>query len=153
MHSARSQQIRDIPIAGAVTAIWRKGRWFCDGKKTFSEATAQVPAYARSTGRLRDALVAVVTSSGWAASEVAAAFSVSWWLVQTTLTADAALMSDVDTMVVRRIGTDEHRFHRVRYFQVSHRGVAPSRAGGCPRSSIWTPAGSSASSRVAATPG
>jgi len=118
VHLSRSQRVRDIPLAGKATAIWRKGRWFCDGKKTFSEATAQVPAYARSTGRLREALVAVVTSSGWAASEVAAAFSVSWWLVQTTLTADAALISDVDTMVVRRIGIDEHRFRRVRYFRL-----------------------------------
>jgi len=71
-----------------VTAIWRKRRWFCDNpacrKKTFSEATAQVPAYARSTGRLREALVAAVTTSGRAASDVATAFSVSWWLVQTT---------------------------------------------------------------------
>jgi len=40
---------------------------------------------------------------------------VSWWLVQTTLTAAAALITDVDTMLVRRIGIDEHRFRRVRY--------------------------------------
>jgi len=96
-----------------VSAIWRERRWFCDypacSKKTFSEATAQVPAYARSTGRLREALVAAVTTSGRATSEVAIAFSVSWSLVQTTLTAAAALITDVDTMVVRRIGIDEHR--------------------------------------------
>jgi transposase len=122
VHSSRSQRIRDIPVGGEVSAIWRKRRWFCDspacGKKTFSEATAQVPAYARSTGRLREALVAAVTTSGRAASEVAAAFSVSWWLVQTTLTAAAALITDVDTMLVRRIGIDEHRLRRVRYFRL-----------------------------------
>jgi transposase len=77
-----------------------------------------VSAYARSTGRLREALVAAVTTSGRAASEVAAAFSVSWWLVQRTLTAAAALITDVDTVVVRRIGIDEHRFRRVRYFRL-----------------------------------
>ena len=85
VHSSRSQRIRDIPVGGEVTAIWRKHRWFGDNtacsKKTFSEASAQVPAYARSTGRLREALVAAATTSGRAASEVAAAFSVSWWLV------------------------------------------------------------------------
>jgi transposase len=122
VHSSRSQRVRDIPVGGEVSAIWRKRRRFCDntacGKRTFSEATAQVPAYARSTGRLREALVAAVTTSGRAASEVAAAFSVSWWLVQTTLTAAAALITDVDTMVVRRIGIDEHRFRRVRYFRL-----------------------------------
>jgi len=46
---------RGSPYGGEVSAIWRKRRWFCDypacSKKTFSEATAQVPAYARSTGR------------------------------------------------------------------------------------------------------
>jgi len=122
VHSSRSQRIRDIPVGGEVSAIWRKRRWFCDNtacrRRTFSEATAQVPAYARSTGRLREALVAAVTTSGRAASEVAAAFSVSWWLVQTTLTAAAALISDVDTMLVRHIGIDEHRFRRVRYFRL-----------------------------------
>jgi len=102
-----------------VSAIWRRRRWFCDNtacsKKTFSEATAQVPAYARSTGWLREALVAVVTTSGRAASEVAAAFSVSWWLVQTDWTPAAALITDIDTMLVRHIGIDERRLRRVRY--------------------------------------
>ncbi len=122
VHSSRSQRIRDIPVGGEVTAIWRKHRWFGDNtacsKKTFSEASAQVPAYARSTGRLREALVAAATTSGRAAREVATAFSVSWWLVQTTLTAAAALITAVDTMVVRRIGIDEDRFRRVRYFRL-----------------------------------
>lgn len=35
----------------------------------------------------------------------------------TTLTVAAALITDVDTVVVRRIGIDEHRFRRVRYFR------------------------------------
>jgi len=122
VHSSRSQRIRDIPVGGEVTAIWRKHRWFGDNtacsKKTFSEASAQVPAYARSTGRLWEALVAAATTSGRAAREVATAFSVSWWLVQTTLTAAAALITAVDTMVVRRIGIDEDRFRRVRYFRL-----------------------------------
>jgi len=30
VHSTRSQCVRDIPLAGEVTAIWRKRRWFCD---------------------------------------------------------------------------------------------------------------------------
>ncbi|SDY89057.1 Helix-turn-helix domain of transposase family ISL3 [Modestobacter sp. DSM 44400] len=52
---------------------------------TFSDVTHQVPAYARSTARLCQALVAAVVGSGRAASEVARAHRVSWWLVQTTL--------------------------------------------------------------------
>jgi transposase len=30
VHSTRLQRVRDIPVAGQVTAIWRKRRWFCD---------------------------------------------------------------------------------------------------------------------------
>ncbi|MDV7090994.1 ISL3 family transposase [Rhodococcus opacus] len=122
VHSSRSQRVRDIPVAGEVTVIWRKRRWFCVTatcpKRTFSESTEQVPPYARSTMRLREALVTAVTRAGRAASEVAASFSVSWWLVQAMLTAAAALIDDVDTLVVRRVGIDEHRFRRVRYFRL-----------------------------------
>ena len=122
VHSSRSQRVRDIPVAGEVTVIWRKRRWFCVTatcpKRTFSESTEQVPPYARSTMRLREALVTAVTGAGRAAREVAASFSVSWWLVQATLTAAAALIDDVDTLVVRGVGIDEHRFRRVRYFRL-----------------------------------
>ncbi|WP_251045410.1 helix-turn-helix domain-containing protein [Arthrobacter sp. ISL-5] len=52
---------------------------------TFTEETAQVPRRARSTRRLRDALVAAVIGSGRAAAEAASSFGVSWWLVQRAL--------------------------------------------------------------------
>ncbi len=38
--------------------------------------------------------------------------------MQTTLTAAAALITDVDTIVGRRIEIDEHRLRRVRYFRL-----------------------------------
>jgi TnpA family transposase len=44
-----------------------------------------VPRRARSTRRLRDALVAAVIGSGRAAAEAASSFGVSWWLVQRAL--------------------------------------------------------------------
>lgn len=60
-HSARLQRVRDVVVAGHVNVLWAKRRWFCDevlcARRTFSEATAEVPAYARSTSRLRQALV------------------------------------------------------------------------------------------------
>jgi transposase len=91
VHSRRRQRLRDLPVAGPTEVVWVKRRWFCDqarcGRRTFSEVTDQVPAFARSTARLCQSLVAAVVVSGRAASEVARAHRVSWWLVASTLTA------------------------------------------------------------------
>src|SRR3954470_12921703 len=98
-----------------------KRRWFCDQARcprgTFSEVTGQVPAFARSTARLCQALVAAVVVSGRAASEVARAHRVSWWLVVSMLTAAADLLTDPDDVLVRRLGVDEHRYRSVRFFR------------------------------------
>ncbi|MDQ0240159.1 MULTISPECIES: ISL3 family transposase [Arthrobacter] len=118
----RFQRIRDIPVAGAVEVLWSKYRWYCEepacGRLSFFESTAQVPARARSTGRLRDHLVDAVIRSGRAVSETAAAFAVSWWMVRAALT-EACVMTlpDVDELSPRMLGIDEHRFRSVRYFQ------------------------------------
>jgi len=72
--------------------------------------------------------------------------------VQTTLIAAAALISDVDTMLVRRIGIDEHRLRRVRYFRLPT-GAWRRHEPWMPSTTPTTPAGSSASSRAVATPG
>jgi transposase len=114
VHSRRRQRLRDLPVAGPVELVWAKRRWFCDqarcSRGTFSEVTDQVPAFARSTARLAQALVAAVVVSGRAASEVARAHRVSWWLVQSVLTAAADLIGDPDNVPVRRLGVDEHRY-------------------------------------------
>ena len=72
VHSRRRQRLRDVPVAGPLEVVWVKRRWFCDEPRcrrgTFSEVTAQVPAFARSTARLCQALVAAVVVSGRAAS-------------------------------------------------------------------------------------
>ncbi len=122
VHSRRRQRLRDVPVAGPVELVWVKRRWFCDQPRcrrgTFSEVTDQVPAYARSTARLCQALVTAVIVSGRAASEVARAHRVSWWLVQAMLTAAAdVLLPDPDQLPVRRLGIDEHRYRSVRYFR------------------------------------
>src|SRR5215213_2868658 len=100
VHSRRRQRLRDLPVAGPVELVWAKRRWFCDEPRcprgTFSEVTDQVPAYARSTARLAGALVAAVVVSGRAASEVARAHRVSWWLVASMLTAAAEMISNPD---------------------------------------------------------
>ncbi len=117
---------RDVPTGGPVELIWVKRRWFCDQGRcprgTFSEVTDQVPAFARSTARLCQALVAAVVVSGRAASEVARAHQVSWWLVASMLTAAADLLGDPDEVRVRRLGVDEHRYRSVRFFRDGNGG-------------------------------
>lgn len=121
VHSRRCQRVRDIPGGDGLIVIWRKRRWFCDNTdcaaKTFSEHTGQVPAYARSTIRFGDYVVDAVARCGRAVSEVAASCSVSWWLVQACLHTAVHALPQVDDLVVVRIGVDEHRFRRVRYFE------------------------------------
>ena len=121
VHSRRRQRVRDVPIGGPVEVVWCKRRWFCDevrcDRGTFAEFTEQVPRRARSTARLRAALLAAVVESGRAASEAARAHGVSWWLVQTAVTAAVVLLPDVDSRLVRRLGIDEHRYRSVRFFR------------------------------------
>ena len=121
VHSRRMQQVRDVPVAGAASVVWAKRRWFClepaCTQGTFWEATEQVPRYARSTTRLRDQVVSAVINSGRAASEVARAHGISWWLVQSALAAAAVVLPEVDDVPVTRLGIDEHRYRSVRWFR------------------------------------
>ncbi|MGP9615385.1 transposase, partial [Brachybacterium sp. AOP42-B2-9] len=48
---------------------------------------------------------------------VARAHGVSWWLVQSALSAAAVVLPDVDDVRVRRLGVDEHRYRSVRWFR------------------------------------
>lgn len=122
-HSKRRQRLRDIPVAGPAEVVWIKVRYFCDERlcprRTFCEATVQVPARARSTRRLHAALVAAVVSSGRAVTETAAPHGVSWWLVQKALTTAATKLPDIDALRPRMLGIDEHRFRSVRFFKDS----------------------------------
>jgi transposase len=117
----RHQRLRDVPVAGPAVVLWRKRRFFCDepacGRGSFTEATDEVPRRARSTARLRAALVDAVILSGRAAMEVAAVHGVSWWLVQKALDAAAATLPDVDALAPKRLGIDEHRYRSVRWFR------------------------------------
>lgn len=117
----RLQRVRDIPVAGAVEVVWSKRRWFCGEelcpRKSFSESAPQVPRFARSTVRLKDALVSAVIRSGRVVSETAASYGVSWWMVQQALHAAAFELPDVDRLRPRMLGIDEHRFRSVRFFK------------------------------------
>lgn len=77
VHARRAQVVRDVPVAGRVQVVWAKQRWVCAEagcvRGTFWQSTLQVPPRARSTARLKDALVAAVIDSGRSAREAAAA--------------------------------------------------------------------------------
>lgn len=121
VHSRRRQRLRDVPVAGRLEVVWVKRRWFCDEAPcpagTFTEATVEVPRRSRCTTRLRAALVHAVIVSGRAVSEVARAHGVSWWAVQAAVTTAAVVLPLVDTVPVRRLGIDEHRYRSVRFLR------------------------------------
>ncbi|WP_258067299.1 transposase family protein [Arthrobacter sp. GMC3] len=120
-HSGRQQRVRDIPVAGPVEVVWAKRRLLCDESscphKTFFEATLEVPARARTTSRLRSALVKAVVASGRAATETTTVHGVSWWRVQKALSMAAMKLPNVDLLRPRMLAIDEHRFRSVRFFK------------------------------------
>jgi transposase len=121
VHAWVMQRVRDIPHGGRVEVVVRKPRLVCAepacARRTFIAATDQLPLRARCTTRLRTALLAAVIDSGRAVAEVAADFRVAWWTVQATINAAAVLLPNIDQLYVRRLGIDEHRYRRVRWFR------------------------------------
>jgi transposase len=121
VHAWVMQRVRDIGHAGRVEVVVRKPRLVCAepacARRTFIAATDQLPLRARCTTRLRTALLAAVIDSGRAVAEVAADFRVAWWTVQATINAAAVLLPNIDQLYVRRLGIDEHRYRRVRWFR------------------------------------
>ena len=121
VHAWIVQRVRDIPHAGQLEVVVRKPRLVCAEPEcprgTFTAATEQLPVRARCTTRLRTALLSAVIDSGRAVAEVAAEHGVAWWTVQATVNAAAMLLPNVDELHVRRLGIDEHRYRRVRWFR------------------------------------
>ena len=121
VHAWVVQRVRDVPHAGRVEVVVRKPRLVCAEpacrRRTFTHTTTQLPTRARCTTRLRTAVLAAVIDSGRAVAEVAGELGVAWWTVQATVNAAAVLLPDVDDLWVRRLGIDEHRYRRVRWFR------------------------------------
>jgi transposase len=74
---------RDIPYGeDPIVVRWTKTRWRCRQdyceRSSFTEAVAQVPARARTTGRLRTQIGAAIGDAARSVAEVAAAHGVSW---------------------------------------------------------------------------
>ena len=121
VHAWVVQRVHDVPYAGRVEVLVCKPRLVCAEpacpRRTFTPASGQLPARARCTTRLKTALLAAVIDSGRAVSEVAADHGVAWWTVQATVNAAAVLLPEVDELQVSRVGIDEHRYRRVRWFR------------------------------------
>jgi transposase len=122
VHAWVKQRVRDIPAGGdVVEVVVRKPRMVCAEdrcwRKTFTQATEQLPARARCLARLREHLADAVLDSGRAVEEVAAGYGVAWWTVQDAVDAAVVELPEVDTLRVRHLGVDEHRFARARFFR------------------------------------
>ena len=77
----------------------------------------QVPLRARATTRLRTVVLDAVVRAGRVVSAVAATHGLSWWTVRRTVLDAAVLLTDPASVVVRRLGIDEHRYRSVRFYR------------------------------------
>jgi transposase len=126
VHQRVRQRLADVPVAGPVEVILVKRRFTCAeqlcSRQTFVEVSGQVPLRARVTTRLRAVVLDAVVTAGRVVAEVADAHGLSWWTVQKTVNTAAHRLTDPDTVLVRRLGIDEHRYRTVRFFRDEHGG-------------------------------
>src|SRR4051794_30080160 len=88
-------RLRDLPASGQRVQLWcRRRRLACREpacpRASFTQASAQVPARARLTTRLRARLAAAIVGSNRAVADVAAQHEVSWHTAHKALVAAAA---------------------------------------------------------------
>lgn len=125
VHQRTRQRLRDVPVPGhgasPVEVVVVKRRLVClepaCARRTFVQATQQVPLRARVTARLRELVLDAVVDGGRAVSAVAAEHDLGWWTVMSQVAFAALLLADPDTVAVRRLGIDEHRYRSVRYYR------------------------------------
>jgi len=110
---------KDIPYGeNRIVLRWKRTRWRCREdycvRGSFTEAIEQVPARARTTGRLRTQIGAAIGDAARSVVETAAAHGVSWPTAHRVFIAHAQrLMSDPEP--VRVLGIDETRRAKPRW--------------------------------------
>ena len=117
---------RDIPYGqGRIVLRWKKTRWRCRedycGRSSFTESIPQVPARARTTGRLRTQIGAAIGDAARSVAEVAAAHGVSW------PTAHRAFITHAEVELTepkptRVLGIDETRRGKPRWERCTETG-------------------------------
>src|SRR4051812_44711956 len=112
-------RLRDLPASGQRVQLWcRRRRLACREpdcpRLSFTPPSAQVPARARLTARLREELAAAIAGSNRAVADVAAEHEVSWHTAHRALVAAAAHWLPEPTPT-RVLGIDETRTRTVRW--------------------------------------
>jgi transposase len=113
----------DLPYGqGGLVVAWHKTRWRCRestcARLSFTESITQVPAGARTTGRLRTAVGAAIGDAARSVSEVASAFGMSWPTAHAAFVEHAAqLLSAPEPTPV--LGIDETRRGKPRWVRDS----------------------------------
>jgi transposase len=109
----------DLPYGSVpLTVRWHKRRWRCREAScerfSFTESITEVPAGARTTGRLRSAMGAAVGDAARSVAEVANAFGVSWPTAHAAFVehAEALFTEPAPTTV---LGIDETRRGKPRW--------------------------------------
>lgn len=115
-------RVRDLPCGGdGLEVLVRKRRLACAEeacpRRTFVQATDQLPLRARLTTRLVGGIAAGLSGELRALSRVAAEARVSWTTAMRILHTTGTVEGSVDRRYVRRLGIDEHRFRTVRYLR------------------------------------
>ncbi len=110
---------RDIPYGPApLRLVWHKRRWRCHtprcARDSFTEQVRAVPARARLTVRLVDALAVAVAEQGRTVAEVASHFRVGWARVHRAYAQRVQPALDAPLPEVLVLGIDETRRGRPR---------------------------------------
>ena len=128
-HGRDEVTLVDAPSFGAPVRIrWRKRRLACleplCAAGSFTQQSAAIPARARLTTRLREAIATAVEGGNRAVEEVARAHGVSWPTARRALVAAAARWLPVPEPV-RVLGVDETRARSVRWVLPTPAGSGP----------------------------
>jgi transposase len=144
VHQRTLQRVRDVAFDGPVTVLWDKKRWRCKEsgcvRRSFAEATVQVPTRARLTTRLAGAVLVAVTTEVRAVDRVATEYGLSWPTVARLVAAAAAALAAGPVALTRALGIDEHRFRSVRWFRTETGAWARIEPWSTVFTDTWTPA-------------
>ncbi len=116
-----TSRVKDLPHGPVPLVVWvRKRRFACTEvlceRRSFTEASAQLPARARVTTRLKVRVCAAVTTTNREVSEVATDYGIAWWTVHRILVKAAADVLGQATPTTM-IGIGETRARSVRWIQ------------------------------------
>jgi len=128
---------KDLPYGESELVLrWQKRRWRCRrpdcSRESFTERIDELPARARTTGRLRRAVAGAV-SAGRSVAEVALTHRLSWPTVARAVDAHAGRVLG-EPKPTPLLGIDETRFGRTRWIRARAAGCAS--RGGRPGLSI-----------------